>query len=133
MQEVLAELRQNMSYSDIAFLAGRNAFLMAAKEERQSSPGGGMQRFTQLVKQLLPPFLGNGALHLMAKGQVQFVEIQNSPFARDIAALRPMCGFYAGWLSECGNLCSEGRCSVAEVRCKALDANAPNCMFQVAL
>lgn len=133
LHAVLGELHEHESYGDIVFLAGRNAFHMQTQEARQEAEGGGATRFAQLVKQLLPAMLGSANVHLMAKGQIQFVEIQHSVFSRDVQALRPMCGFYVGWLSECAALCSEGRCSVAEVRCKALDANAPNCMFQVAL
>lgn len=133
LMDVLRALHEHESYNDIVFLAGRNAFHMAAQEARQTAAGGGAQRFAQLVKSLLPQFLGAANVHLMAKGQIQFVEIQNSVFAREVIAIRPLCGFYTGWLSECASLCNEGRCSVAEVRCKALDSNAPNCMFQVAL
>jgi hypothetical protein len=133
LSEVLDALHEHECYDDIVFLAGRNAFHMAAQDAGQKSSGGGVARFCQLVKNLLPPFLGKATLHSMSKGSIQFVEIQNSLFARSALSIRPLCGFYSGWLGECAHLCTDGRCAVAEVRCKAMDANASSCMFQVAL
>jgi hypothetical protein len=130
---LLVELHEHQSYPDIVFLAGRNAFLMAAQDARAALPGGGEQRFAQLLKQLLPPFLGRSTYHLMSKGRIQFIEVHNSVFARDAFAIRPLCGFYSGFFSECAALCMEAPCAVAEVRCKAMERDAASCLFQVAL
>ena len=133
LTELLAELRDHQSYSDIAYLAGRNAFLMACDDGKQSLPGGGAARFGQLLKLLLPPFLGRSTFHLMTKGRVQIIEIHNSVFARDVFAIRPLCGFYTGFLAECAAHCMEAPCPVAEVRCKAMEPDTASCLFQVAL
>lgn len=130
---VLGLLREHSSYHDITYLAGRNAFLQCAQEQGEANTGGGPSRFTLMVKALLPPYLGLARLNQMARGKVQFVELQNSVFARGQHSLRPLCGFYAGWLAECAALCNDGRCSVAEASCVATDANLPNCSFQVAM
>jgi hypothetical protein len=133
LNDLLTELRDHQSYSDIAFLAGRNAFLMAAQDAKQDASGGGAARFAQLLKQLLPQFLGRATYHLMSKGSVQFIEINNSVFSRNIFAIRPLCGFYGGFFSECAALCAEAACAVAEVRCRAMEQNAASCLFQVAI
>jgi hypothetical protein len=130
---ILTDLRLHMAYGDITFLAGRNAFWAAAEDAKSTATGGGAMRFPQLLKQLLPPFLGLASYHIMAKGSIQFVEIFNSIFARGAALARPVCGFYSGFLSECGRLCTAGKAAVAEVQCAATEPDGRKCLFQVAL
>jgi predicted hydrocarbon binding protein len=133
LSDLLADLRQHTSYADVALLAGRNAGLAILLETKISRTGGGPARFTQLLKELSGPLLGRSTIQVMSRGTVQFVEVYGIIFARNAASLRPVCGFYTGFLQELGRMCSKDRVSVMEVRCQAAEPDAASCLFQVAL
>jgi len=133
IQPILRDLRAHQAYHDMVYLAGRNAFLFWAEQHRTRKPLMGSQsaRFTSLVKQLLPEFLGGANFTIMLRGSVHFIEIRNSLFARDEQFDRPLCGFYAGFLAEAAKLCGAPAAISSEVRCCANDSTAPTCLFQV--
>jgi hypothetical protein len=133
---ILRDLRAHQAYHDIVYLAGRNSLLMWV-EHRQIRPPAMTTlatRFTALVKQLLPPFLGSASFTMMIKGSLHFIELRGSIFTRQAQHERPVCGFYCGYLAELTTLCGiEHRPAVAEVRCCAVDPEAPTCLLQVGL
>jgi predicted hydrocarbon binding protein len=133
LADILPDLRQHSSYADIALLAGRNAALSMLEEAKVLRIGGGGMRFVQLVKEMSAPLLGRSTVQVLSRGAVQFVEIYGSVFAREAASLKPVCGFYTGFLHELGRMCSKDRVSVMEVRCQAAEPEAASCLFQVAL
>jgi hypothetical protein len=134
LQGVLEELRARQAYHEMVFLAGRNALLGWAEANRVTlNHSGGAERFQALLKQLLPDYLGRSSYNQMTRGRVSYVEVRDSVFARDVQHPHPVCGFYAGFLSELGSGCLERHCAVVEVRCRAAEAGATSCMFQVPL
>lgn len=135
LPDILNTLRSHQAYHDIMFLAGRNALLEWVEEKRVSF--GGMSpppaKLLSFLKQHFPSFLGLGSYNLMARGNIQFVEVRNSLFARGINHPEPVCGFYTGMLAQVAQELTKKTPVVVEVRCQAADPDATSCMFQVAL
>ncbi|MCH7472110.1 hypothetical protein IIA79_04065 [bacterium] len=132
---ILAELREHNSYHDIVYLAGRNTLsswcdMQGVKLGRAQ---GGASRFNTLTKQLLTPFLGIAVFSTMVRGEMHFIEVSDSIFARGVEHLHPVCGFYAGFLSEIASGCIAGSTAVNESSCKAADQDVQSCLFQVPL
>lgn len=133
IRPMLRDLRAHQAYHDMVYLAGRNAFLMWGEQRKQRRQlfGNQSSRFTALLKQLLPEFLGNASYTAMLRGSVHFIEIRDSVFARDGQYDRSLCGFYAGCLAEAGRFCGMEAALSSEVRCCANEPSAPTCLFQV--
>jgi len=133
IQGILRDLRAHQAYHDMVYLAGRNAFMFWAEQHRIRKPlvGGQSARFTALVKQLMPEFLGSAIYTMMLRGSVHFIEIRDSLFARDDQFDRPLCGFYSGCLAEAAKYCGAANPVSTEVRCCANEPTAPTCLFQV--
>ena len=135
LQPILRDLRAHTAYHDIMYLAGRNTLLKWVELERLRPPrlGSASHHFGNLLKQLLPPFLGKATYVMMLRGNVHFLELRNSVFARDVQHGRPLCGFYCGYLAELAVHCGvESRPGVSEARCCAVEPDSPTCLFQVA-
>lgn len=132
---VLAELREHHSYHDIVYLAGRNALHMRLQQLGMAldRSHGGPPRFATMLKELLPAFTGSATFSHMVRGEMHFVDMRGSLFARGVQQARPVCGFYAGYMSELGATCVTGARGVTEVRCCAVDPDATTCLFQVNL
>ena len=132
---MLRELREHPSYHDITFLAGRNSFHSYSEQRRLRMRllGSKSSKFDTLLKQLLPAFLGRAPYNLMLKGELQFVEVRDSVFARQVVHPDPVCSFYAGLLAELGTACTDGAATATEVRCVANDPEALSCLFRVSL
>lgn len=132
---LLSDLRGHQSYHDIVYLAGRNALHAEAQRLglRFARGGRDTSRFQLLVKQVLPAFLGQASFTTLVRGEMHFIELRDSVFARDVWHHNPVCGFYAGVLAELGTNCVEGAATAQEVRCTASDAEASSCMFRVSL
>jgi len=133
---VLGELREHQAYHDIVHLAGRNALHGLSEQQRLRASLlalGSAARFASLVKQALPPFLGISSFVHLVRGDLQFVEVRDSVFARGVHSERPLCGFYAGLLAELGSQCVTGAANSAEIRCCGMDPEAQSCLFQVSL
>jgi len=132
---MVGELREHQAYHEIVFLAGRNALHTYAEQQhaRPSPLLTGASRFNTLAKQLLPAFLGRSSYVLMSRGNLQFVELHDSVFARGVHAVRPLCGFYCGFLAELGSTCVPGAAISTEVRCVALEPDATSCLLQISL
>ena len=135
LSPVLRDLREHQSYHDIVYLAGRNALTQWAETQPINLERGkhSSSALANLLKQVLPAFLGSANYITMLRGQIHFIEIHNSVFARGVSDIRPVCGFYSGLLAELGSACTTQTCTVAEVRCRAIDPDAQSCMFQVGL
>lgn len=135
LPNILNTLRSHQAYHDIMFLAGRNALLLWAEEHKINF--GGLNppptRLLNFLKQHFPVFLGLASYNLMARGNVQFVELRNSIFARGADHPEPVCGFYTGMLAQVAQELTRKTPVVVEVRCQASDPDATSCMFQVAL
>jgi hypothetical protein len=135
LPDILHTLRSHQAYHDIMFLAGRNALLLWAEEHNISF--GGLNpppaRLLSFLKQHFPVFLGLGNYNLMARGSVQFIEVRNSLFARNVDHPEPVCGFYTGIFAQVAQELTHKTPVVQEVRCLAADPDASSCMFQVAL
>lgn len=135
LPSLLSDLRGHTAYHEIVFLAGRNA--LHAEAERQqfrfAKKGGDLAQFQSALKQLLPPFLGLASYTLLVRGELYFVEMRESIFARQVWHHNPVCGFYSGLLAELGTNCVTGAATAVEIRCVANDSEAPSCMFRVGL
>jgi predicted hydrocarbon binding protein len=132
---LLSDLRGHQSYHDILYLAGRNAVHAEAQRLglRFARSGRDTTRFQALIKQLLPPFLGQASYTMLIRGEMHFIELRDSVFARDVLHHNPVCGFYSGLFAELGTNCVEGAATAQEVRCTANDPEASSCMFRVNL
>jgi predicted hydrocarbon binding protein len=132
---LLADLRSHQSYHDIVYLAGRNAMHAEAQRLglRLARGGRDTTRFQALLKQLLPSFMGQASYSMLVRGEMHFIELRDSVFAREVWHHNPVCGFYSGLLAELGTSCVEGAATAQEVRCTASDAEASSCMFRVSL
>jgi len=130
---VLEVLRGHTAYHEMVFLAGRNSLLGWSEANKFAmNHKGGAERFEKLARTFLPDFLGRATFHQMQRGRVIYIEVRNSIFARGVQHANPVCGFYAGFLSELGVGCTGQNCAVSEVRCCAAE-HAPSCMFAVPL
>ena len=132
---ILETLRSHQAYHDIMFLAGRNA-LQNLIEERQVNLSGFAQPQTRLqgfLKQHFPAFIGAATYNLMARGNIQFVEVRDSLFTRGVYHPEPVCGYYTGMLAQVAQELTHKNPVVVEVRCQASDPDAAACMFQIAL
>jgi predicted hydrocarbon binding protein len=135
LMPLLKDLRGHQSYHDIVYLAGRNAVVMEAQRLglKLAKRGRDDSRFHALLKQLLPSFLGRATYTLLSRGDMQFIEMRDSPFAREVLHHNPVCGFYSGLFAELGGSCTDNAATSAEVRCIANDPEAPSCLFRVNL
>ena len=133
LAEILAQLRLQSAYSDIVFLAGRNAFALWAQHSRL---GGkfrlGRMDVGQTLRRNLPPFLGRSSFNHLQRGEVHFAELRDSVFARGASHHLGVCGFYAGFLMELGQFCGPAQWEAAETRCRASDPDASACLIQFA-
>lgn len=135
LAQLLRDLRAHPAYDDIVYLAGRNSLLIWLELHNVRRPALGKTNaaFTKLVRELLPPFLGNATLSLLTHGTLIFVEIRDSIFARDVRHVCGVCGYYAGFLVELGRFCGSQRATVTETHCSAVDPDGPTCTLEVAL
>jgi len=135
LQPLLGNLRLHQSYHDIVYLAGRNALHTASERQGVRFPrlAHDTSRFQALLKQLFPPFLGLATYSVLVRGELHFVELRDSVFARGVEHSNMVCGFYAGFLAELGSNCVEGAATAAEIRCCATDPEAPSCMIRLNL
>ena len=136
MIAILREIREHQAYHDIVFLAGRNALHLLADQQRLRAgllSFGAAARFSSLLKQVLPPFLGLSSFVHLVRGDLQFVELRDSVFARDAFSVRPLCGFYCGLFTELGALTGSAPAQSSEMRCRAMDAEAQSCLIQMSL
>lgn len=132
---ILRDLRAHHAYHEIVFLAGRNSLLIWVELHRTRRPavGNAAALFTSLTHQLLPPFLGAATFSLLLRGELHFVELCNSVFSRGVRHAHPLCGYYAGFLSELARFSGSTHAVVTETQCTALDPDSQTCVLQVAL
>jgi hypothetical protein len=130
---VLMDMRKHQAYHNIVHLAGRNAFLQWAELKRIRRPLFGNQsaRFNSLLKQHFPEFLGKATSSLMVRGDILFLDITHSIFARGVKYGRPTCGFYGGLLTEMSLFCGATKPQITESRCAAMESSLNTCLFQV--
>jgi hypothetical protein len=133
LSALLAELRQSQSYGDIVYLAGRNAFVEYAEQNRLASRLRlGRPDIQQALRQHFTPFVGQAIYNHLQRGEVHFLELRGSLFARHAEHEMPLCGFYCGFLMELGQFCSGRAWESVEQRCCAADLEAPFCLLQFA-
>src|SRR6185436_13291955 len=101
----------------------------AEANQAKLTHSGGHARLLALVKQLLPAFLGRSSYNVLTRGSLLFIEIRDSVFSRNVSHDSPICGFYSGFLAELACGCQERSCMVTEVRCRAVEADPPSCLF----
>jgi len=132
---LLNHLKAHDAYHEIVYLAGRNTLLMIAEDNQLRAPlfSNGTQKFTALMKQLLPEFLGNASYVSMLRGSIHFLEIRDSIFARQGESNNPLCGYYCGLLTELANHFGFETANVVEARCCAVDHEATTCLIQISL
>lgn len=133
LAELLAELRLQPAYDEMVYLAGRNAFVEVAELQRLNSRFRfGRRDLGQTLRQQLPAFLGRGSFNHLQRGEVHFLELRDSIFARSASHHDGLCGFYSGFLVELGALCGPGQWEAGEQRCVAADPDATTCLIQFA-
>jgi len=132
---VLKDLRQHQAYHDIMYLSGRNSLHMWLEHKNlQLDPkASGRNRYASLLKELLVDFLGSATAVQMVRGSLLYLELNNSVFARNVHHDKPVCGFYSGFAAELGANLVPGACTATEVRCCAVEPDAPTCLFQISL
>ncbi|GEM_PF-6103847 len=135
LAQLLRDLRAHTAYDDIVYLAGRNSLLiwLELHDIRRPTLSSVSAAFAKLVRELLPPFIGNASVNVLSRGTLLFIEIRDSVFARDVRHDRALCGFYAGFLFELGRFCGSPRAAVTETHCSAMDPDGPTCTLEVAL
>jgi len=133
LASIVRDLRAHQAYHDIVYLAGRNTWLSWQQQQHLRAPifTKGQNKLTTLIKQQLPEFLGNASFILMLRGSVQFLEIRDSVFTREVKHDRPLCGFYSGFLAELATFCGLEHATATEVRCCSQDPDAATCLFQI--
>lgn len=132
---ILRDLRAHDAYHEILYLAGRNTLLTWVEDQRLRPPlfASLPKRFTTMLKQLLPDFLGHAGYIMMVRGSIHFLEIRDSVFAREAGFNNALCGFYCGLISELATHCGAEHAMVTEARCCASDNEATTCLFQISL
>lgn len=131
---MLAEMRQNNSYHDIAYLAGRNAAhkWAVANKANLALKKGGIQRFVKLANDTLPQFTGQAGFSIETRGSICLVELPDTLFSREATSINPLCGFYTGLLYELASACTLKQVQVVESSCRA-QSGENMCVFEVPL
>lgn len=135
LEPLLRDLRSHPAYHDIVFLAGRNALLMWVdlRHIRRAPVGTPASAFRSLSSDLLPAFLGDASINILQRGELQFIEVQNSVFARGVSHEEPLCGYYTGLLTELAHFCGLMSATVSESSCSAMDPDSSTCVIQIGL
>ena len=133
LTQVLADLRAHTSYDQIMRLAGRNTLVEYAALHNLTLNTASENKLRTAIGELLPVFSGKAAITLISRGNVLFLEMFDSVFARGISDARTLCGFYCGLLAELGASGSGMPREVTESRCRASNHDTDSCQFQIGL
>jgi hypothetical protein len=134
LPELLPALRSYREYGELVKLAGHNACEQwLLREGIRPLRTGSSLLFRRTASRMLEAFSGNSGFAVEQRGRLQFVKLYDSVFARDSLHAHPACGFYSGLLEGLAGRLSRHRCHSTEIICRAVDPDAPCCMFEVAL